>query len=303
MKKTFLLRVFFLFSVAASSQNYVDILKLHANTTNLNAFDSSLCKTRVNELVADLTLPVKLGEKTSLLTGAVYEGFQARLFSDGPVKSFGSFTTKVGINQKFGERWSGTFVALPKISSDFVSLGNKDFQLGGITIIKYKMHESLHYKFGLYYNNELFGPFFVPMAGLYYLSPAKEVEANLMLPLQADVSYTPLPMMSLGCNFNGQIRSYHLTNSLPGHHSTYLARSTNELFVYLKYNLSPSLSIQAKVGRSIGRSFRVYDEDDKVTFGLPATFIGSKRKQLNSDFSDGLVFQLSFLYRFQLNKK
>jgi hypothetical protein len=50
------------------------------------------------------------------------------------------------------------------------------------------------------------------MLGMYYQNPNKKLEANVMLPLQADVNYQILPFMNMGFNFNGQIRSYHLNN-------------------------------------------------------------------------------------------
>ncbi|MES2681759.1 MAG: DUF6268 family outer membrane beta-barrel protein [Bacteroidota bacterium] len=285
-----------------TSQNYVDVLKLNANTTEANTFDTCASKTKVNEVGADLTVPVKINDQFSIITGMIYENIQTKLFAEGSTVSFGSTTLKLGVNIKFNNTWSATTVVLPKIASDYVAVGAKDFQMGGIAVAKYKKRDDLVYKFGLYYNTELFGPFFVPMAGVYYLSPDKKFETNLMLPLQADVNYQLFPFVHAGFNFNGQIRTYHLTGLSPQHPSTYVAKSNNEFFVYLKFNVSKSLSIQTKAGRSVGRSYRVYDEKDKVTFGLPATFIGHKRQQLNTDFSNGMVFQLSILYRFNLDK-
>jgi hypothetical protein len=79
-----------------------------------------------------------------------------------------------------------------------------------------------------------------------------------------------------------------------------VAKSTNELFGYLKFNVTKSISLQTKVGQSFGRSYKVYDDNDKVTLGLPATFIGHKPSQLNSNFSNGLIFQATLLYRLHL---
>ena len=124
-----------------------------------------------------------------------------------------------------------------------------------------------------------------------------------MLPLQADMNYKLIPFMNVGVNFNGQIRSYHLTDVTSTQHSTYIARSTNEFYAYLKFNVTKSLIITTKVGQSLGRSYKVFDEGDKVTFGLPATFIGGKRQQLNTNFSNGMIFQATLLYRFNLEKK
>ena len=78
---------------------------------------------------------------------------------------------------------------------------------------------------------------------------------------------------------------------------------TNEYEAYLKFNATKNISITIKVGQSIGRTYNVFDEGDKVTFGLPATFIGGKRQQLNTNFSNGIIFQGTLLYRFNLEKK
>lgn len=302
MNKYILLFRFLIAGSLAFSQNYVDVLKVSANTTQYNTFDSSNTKTRLNELTVDLTVPVKINEGFSLLTGVIYEDIQTKLFADGIIKNFGSTSVKLGFNKQLNEKWSTTVVALPKIASDYNSYNNKDFQIGGIALFKYKKRDNLNFKTGLYYNSELFGPFFVPMLGMYYQSPNKKFEANIMLPLQADINYQVLPFMNVGCNFNGQIRSYHLNNVTDANPNTYVAKSTNELFAYLKFNVTKSISLQTKVGESFGRSYKVYNENDKVNFGLPLTFVGHKREQLNSNFSNGLIFQATLVYRINLEK-
>lgn len=293
----------FLSGSFAFSQNYVDLLKVSASTTPNNTFDSSDVKTRINDVLVDLTVPVKINEGFSVLTGVIYEDMQTKLFTDGIIKNFGSTTVKLGFNKQLTEKWSTTVVALPKIASDYNSFTNKDFQVGGIALFKYKKRDNLNFKTGLYYNSELFGPLFVPMLGMYYQSPNKKFEANIMLPLQADVNYQVLPFMNVGINFNGQMRTYHLNNVTDANPSAYVAKSTNELFGYLKFNITKSISLQTKVGQSFGRSYKVYDSGDKVTCGFPATFIGHKPTQLNSNFSNGMIFQVTLLYRLSLEKK
>jgi len=297
MKYVLLLLILFLLHKNSEGQNYVDILKLSASTTPLNTFDSSNSKSKLIQTDADLSIPIKLNERTAVVSGVINESFQTKLFPNGQTMSFGSTTIKLGINHRMNDKWTATMVLLPKIASDYGNYHTGDLQLGGVGIFKFKKSEHVNYKFGLYYNNELFGPFFVPMAGLYYLSPNKKLEANLMLPLTADINYQIIPKVSIGANFNGQIRSYHLTHALPEHSDTYLSRSTNEFYAYLKFTLGKNVVLQTKVGQSIARNFRVYDRNDKVTFGLPATFIGGNRKQLNSDFSDGMIFQATFIFR------
>jgi len=303
MKELIYILSFCLCTLNALTQNYIDILKVNTSTTPYTVFDSSSSQTKINTIEADLTVPIKINERLSIISGAIFESMQTKLFADDNVKTFGSTTIKLGANKQFTNQWSGTLVLLPKVASDYKDLGAKDFQIGAIGFMKYKKNDNLNYKFGLYYNSELFGSFFVPMVGLYYLSSNKKFETNIMIPLQADANYKLHSSLAIGCNFNGQIRSYHLTDITPNHHSTYIAKSSNEFYGYLKFNVTKSLSIQTKIGTSIARSYKVYDENDKVTVGLPAAFIGQKRQQLNTNFSNGLIFQATLLYRFHLDKK
>lgn len=300
MNKYILLFRLILAGSLAFSQNYVDILKVSASTTPNNSFDSSSTKTKLNELMVDLTMPVKINEGFSVLTGVIYEDIQTKLFADGIIKNFGSTALKLGFNKQLTEKWSTTVVALPKIASDYNSFNSRDFQMGGIALFKYKKRDNLNFKTGLYYNSELFGPFFVPMLGMYYQSPNKKFEANILLPLQADINYQVVPFMNVGVNFNGQIRSYHLNNVTDANPNTYVTKSTNELFGYLKFSITKNISLQTKVGQSFGRTYKVYNENDKVDFGLPLTFVGHKREQLNSNFSNGLIFQATLVYRLHL---
>jgi hypothetical protein len=168
--------------------------------------------------------------------------------------------------------------------------------------LKYTQRENKSYKLGIYYNSELFGPFIVPLLGVYYLSPNKKFETNLTLPFLADINYKLHQRLNIGVNFNGQIRSYHLNNVSATNQPGYMVKATNELFSYLKFNLTESLSIQTRLGYSIGRSFRVYDIDDKITFGSVLVKVGDDRQQLNTDFSDGFIYQATLLYRFITDK-
>ncbi len=267
MNKYLLLIRLFLAGPFAFSQNYVDLLKVSASTTQNNTFDSSDVKTRINNLLADFTVPVKINEDFSVLTVVIYKDMQTKLFADGIVKNFGSTTIKLGFNKQLTEKWSTTVIALPKIASDYNSFTNKDFQVGGIDLFKYKKRDNLNFKTGLYYNSKLFGPLFVPMLGMYYQNPNKKLEANVMLPLQADVNYQILPFMNMRFNFNGQIRSYHLNNLTYANPNTYVTKSTNELFAYVNFTVTKSICLQTKLGQSFGRTYKVYDEADKVNFG------------------------------------
>ena len=204
----------------------------------------------------------------------------------------------MGLSKKHSDKWSGTYMLLPKLASDFESIAQRDFQIGAIALMKYTKRENLNYKLGVYYNSELFGPFIVPLFGLYYLSPDKKLEANLTLPFLADINYKLHNRLNVGVNFFGQVRSYHLTEILSTNASGYVVKTTNDIYGYLKFNLSKGLSIQTRVGYSLGRSYKVYDDNDKIAFGSVLLRVGDDRQQLNTDFSNGFVYQATLGYRF-----
>lgn len=300
MKLFFIFFNLFVFEYVVSSQNYIDVLKVNLNSTPDAVFDSSESKTRVKEQFLDLTTPIKLNDKWSFITGCIYESIQTKLFADESEKTFGSITLKLGINKAVNDKYAFTIVLLPKIASNYKSIDHKDFQFGTLSLLKYKKNKQLSYKFGFYQNFELFGPLFVPMFGFYYLSTNKKLEANVFFPLQLDVNYKLSNCIFGGINFNGLIRTYHLTDINSSYKSSYLNRSTNDVYAYVKMNVTKNISFQTKVGYSMARKFVVYGDVDRIAFALPAISIGDHRTPLNTKFSNGLLFQISFLYRIHL---
>ena len=280
------------------AQDYVDVARLHYAGSQVNGFDDGGSGSRLGEVGLDLTVPIVLNDRVSVLTGGIYEGIRTQLNPFRERETVMSFTLKAGVNWKHSDKWTGTYVLLPKIASDFdQKLVKKDFQIGGLALMKYNRSASMIYKFGIYGNTELFGPWIVPIVGFYYLSPAKKFEMNFTLPLTADLNYKLSPVFHAGMNFFGLVRTYHLSDIEGIATSGYLARSTNELFAYVRLNLGKSSIVQLKVGTSLGRSYRVYYDDAKVGLGLPLKYFNDEREQVNLDFEDGLIGQVVYIYR------
>ncbi|AEV32704.1 hypothetical protein Oweho_1716 [Owenweeksia hongkongensis DSM 17368] len=301
--KSSLTLIFLVLCSVCSAQDYVDLAKFFYANTPANQFDSTTAETRVQEYGMDVTLPVELKNGNAFLTGFYAESISTKVNPAEPnLTSVYSTMLKLGMNIKHSEKWSGTYLLLPKLASDFKSIDANDFQLGAIALLKYEKRKNLNYKVGLYYNSELFGPFFVPILGLYYLSPNEKLEINASLPISADINYKILERVRTGVSFASFVRTYYLNEPFQGNPDNYLTKSTNEVYGYLQFDLGKSIILQTKVGYSIGRNYRVYDRDDNITWGLSAFKFGDNRKQLNPDFKDGLVYRARLIYRFHLEK-
>jgi len=281
------------FCLEIAAQDYIDLAKLHYTTTPTNNFDSIDGNTSVTEIGADITLPIKLNDKNAIITGFYWESLKVKLFPLSNNTTFSTINVKLGLNKKHSQKWSGTYLFLPKISSDLEEVSAKGFQFGGLVLMKYSKKDNFKYNIGLYYNKELFGSFFVPILGFYYKSPNKKFEANVSLPVWADVNYKLTHWFSIGSNFSSSVKSYYLTNN-----DAYVVKKTNETYGYLQLKLKKSFLIQTKMGFSVGRSFKIYNQDDQVDLGLSAFRFGDDRTVLNPTFKDGLVFKVRLLYRF-----
>lgn len=300
MKAVFCIAVIFFFSFCSLSQDYLDILKTDYAVGSEAQFEDEASATRLQEFNVDFTLPIPLNDKVTFLTGAIYENINASFQPKTSSFSVSAITLKVGVNVKHTNKWSATYMTLPKLASDFNRFHTKDFQFGAAALFKYRRSAYFNYKFGLYTNTERFSQILVPMFGFYYQHPKDKLEVKILLPLSGDISYRFSEKSRVGANFKGQVRSYNLnTDHFPASNS-YLSRSANDLYAYIQHQLTNGIHLQVGVGRSLGRSYRVYNES--ISFAIPLVSFNDNRQQLNTDFQDSWLIKLSAFYRLDLEK-
>lgn len=295
--KTIVLSLTFCLAIATNAQNYVDLARLHYATTPQNEFDSIPGNTNIEEFGADITLPIKLNDGNAILTGFYLEQIKTKLNPTSTSITISTINLKIGFNRNHSEKWNGTYMLLPKLSSDFRQLGGKDFQIGGLILMKYKKNETFKYHLGVYINNDLHGPLISPLLGFYYKSLNNKFEANFTLPIWADVNYKLADWLNIGTNFTAITRTYNL-----GDHNSYMMKKTNEIYGYFQFNIKKSIILQTKTGYSLGRSYEVYTSDDKVDLDIYGITAGDDRTLLNPVFKDGIVFKVRLIYRFHLEK-
>lgn len=277
----------------------MDLLKIGYGKTFSNSFADTSENTEVTTFDVDLTYPVVLNGKNTLITGAAFNYSNLQLFPDMGYTSLYSSTLKIGLASSFNEKWSSTVVLLPKIASDYKNISGDDFYFGGFAVLKLKKKENLIYRFGIYATSEAFGIFSTPIIGWYYLSPNKRFEMDMSLPIAADINYK-LDFATVGFDYYGIGRSYKLNQgALP---KQYVDQSSLEFLGYFQFNaLENSVLIRAKAGYA-SSSYEVYENGDKIDFGLSAFSFGDNRTQLNPDISGGLLLKLEAIYRFNISK-
>lgn len=295
------------------SQNYVDLLKVGYGQTFTNEFDGYPDETQTKSLDIDLTFPVVLNDDNALVTGVLFSRnnvtFLPEIDSPDPAALYPELTNprnvyttilKLGLVTTFNEKWSGTFVVLPKLASDYQDISGDDFFMGGVALFKYQKKENLTYRFGWYAMGQAFGLFTTPIAGFYYMSPNKRFEMDVSLPVAVDVNYK-FDKMAVGFDYFGIGRSFNLkTASAP---AVYVDYGALEFAGYYQYGLlDNSVLLRAKIGYATNQ-FELYERSEKVDLRISAFNFGDDRRQINPDVSSGAFFKFEAIYRFKIPTK
>ncbi len=198
--RKYLVLVLFLYRLLGFAQNYVDVLHSEYTATPQNTFDSSNQTTDLQKININITTPIKLKNGNAILTGLVYDRVNTSFDPGEKMTPVSSFILKMGMNIKHSDKWSTTFLLLPKLASTFTATTtSEDFQFGGLVLAKKKKTENLSYKIGAYMNGDQFGPFLVPLFGFYYKK--KKLEMDVIVPSYAKINYSLSPKFTAGVNF------------------------------------------------------------------------------------------------------
>lgn len=298
MMKKQLSILFLLVSSFCHSQGFVDLFSINYGKSAATTYENSSQATTITNFDTNLSLPIQLNEKYAVITGGDFSLNQLQLFPDSNFNNLYLTRLKAGLNIVHSKHWSGTYILLPKLSSDYVNLGMDDFYVGGVAVLKYKKSKNLSYKFGLYASDEAFGLFISPIIGLYYLSPNARFEMNLYLPNDGDLNYKLADKIKIGMDFVGRGKSFKLTTD--GVRSSYAENNSLEFSTYLQNNsLDKRVLIRLKVGFSTN-SFEVYPIDQKIDFATSLFQFGDDRTQLNSDLSSSAFVKIEAIYRLDI---
>jgi hypothetical protein len=63
------------------------------------------------------------------------------------------------------KKWSLNLTAIPRLNGEELDFNNA-FQMGGLAFASYKAKEQQKFRFGIYVNNDFFGLFVIPLAGI-----------------------------------------------------------------------------------------------------------------------------------------
>ena len=286
------------FPITVLSQNYVDIVKLSYAYSFDSQFEDTSESTTVNTVEAGLVFPKVINEKHTFISGLNFDFNNLMLYPESDRTNLYSTTLRLGMASTYSDKWSSMIVLMPKVASDYSSITFDDFYFGGFAILKQKKTEKLFYRYGFYASSEAFGVTFTPILGFYYVSPNDTFEADISLPVAANINYN-YGKVSLGFDYFGIERSYNLEpeNKL----KTYVEQNRWEFASYLQLNkLSKNVLLRLKLGYA-HNEHKVFEQGDKVDFKFIAFAFGDDRTRLNPKMQGTLFAKVEFIYRIHFN--
>lgn len=307
MKKNILFIALLLCIGTLQAQDYFDIFKASFSSASLGNVDDENAQTDVTNRNIELYMPIPITQKVTIIAGFTYEntslGNMYFNFDNSPYgfvdgsKNLIMTRLNLGMKINHGNRWSGTYVALPKLASDFSNLGSDDFQMGGLALLEKKYSGRKVLKFGAYVSSENFGTTVTPIIGLWYKSKNSKFYVNATLPIRADVNYSLTDAFSLGANLLSSVKSYNLSNERNS--DFYVQEESIRLSAFAAYGfLNDMLIVRARVGLDT-TDYALYDKDAASVVQVLTKQIGNRKDvdRRNSEFAAAPFVGLDFIFR------
>ncbi len=254
MKKILIILVACMASLYIIAQPYVD--PIHFRYTR--AFGNSNGRP-FSHLFIGPDFPFKMKKNRFVVLSPFFDNWNIDSASNKtylpPVSSVGIGLSTILPLSKDKERWTLTLTAIPRFNSEGLHLDNS-FQLGGVVLATYQKNAALKYKFGVYVNNEFFGLFVIPLAGIAWNIDDRN---NLFGTLPNRLTFEH----KLNDNFYTGVTFRTITNSYRLDNGNYLRIQDNQLISFLDFYAAKHIVFTAEAGYGIFRRLRSGRERNK----------------------------------------
>jgi hypothetical protein len=299
MKALFMFLAILLLSLAGMAQKTFDLITVSGRYGFPQAYESVYTgkATEMGSMV-NLAAPIEINEKLMWFSSLNY--FFWSVDNDenmppaisNPIQIHG-FLFRTGLISKLSKKRELQLLFTPRLMSDLKNIDAKHFQFGGLALYKMKFSNQLTMAFGAMYNQELFGPYFVPLVDLDW-DISNRWSVTGLVPVYSKIKYKFNENFDAGIAHFGLITSYQLGD--PANNGDYIQRSSIDLTLYARHRIGGNLYVEGRFGQALGRNYAQYAADEKVAFSLPLIGFGDDRQQKNISFQGGLIAELRLVY-------
>lgn len=209
-----------------------------------------------------------------------------------PIEVHG-FILQTGLVKKFNNGTAIQILLVPRFMTDFIDVNSKNLQWGSIALFEKRYSNKLLMRFGLLYNQELFGTILTPLVYLDWQISSKWSIVGL-LPIAAKVKYQANKNLALGLSHFGLTTTYRLGNI--AYRNDYIERNSIDLSFFVRQRIVGHIHFEGRFGYALGRSYKQYTEDQKLDLRLIILSFGDDRIQKNVSFNNGPIASFRLIY-------
>ncbi len=273
--------VLLLMSAGTKAQPYLDIINLkYTNSPNTGFIHQNKNDVQIQYFSLGTNLPVQFkNKKDALIFSPFFETWSSKIKNDNR-QNYYSAALPVSINKTIPyTKWGIVLTGIVRMNDSSINKKTK-VQVGGAFIIRNVRNEHLTWKLGMYINNELFGLFVIPLAGIDWKINDRNILFGI-LPANLTYEHKINDRFYYGANFRTFTNSYVKTNE-------YWRIDENQLGLYLDTYLNRSFVLNMEAGHSLFR---------KIRTGVKGV------SKYEGNVNDNFYFKISFAYRVRFVKK
>ena len=267
--RIYFLFTLFIFPVYVSAQPFIDILQVrYTNSPDKGLHSDKNSKDNYQYFQANATLPYIFKKDSSMLVFTpFYEQYKTTIASINDMPdNVQSLAVPLNFVKPLSKKWGVTIGIIPRWNGYSGELFAKNsFQLGGLAMASFKKNDHLEYKFGIYYNSEFSGAFFMPLAGIDWQINKRNALFGI-LPGNLTFEHKWSKRFYGGAQFRAITNSYQA-----GYHNSnttqkYFRIDENQLGLYADAYLSKNIVFTAEAGHSVFRRLRFGEADSKLGY-------------------------------------
>jgi hypothetical protein len=233
------------------AQYFVDIFSFNRQAYSIPS------GAQTSDLFVNAFIPKVLKSGNTFFVRAHYEKLSMQ--RDSLSADYSSITLPIGMQvQLKNPKVKFTGLVIPKIAGADLGASFSDiFQIGVFSLFTVTESEKFRYKFGLYYNRDLFGNFFVPMVGIDW----KVTDRFLLygtLPNSLKASYAIVPS-----RINAGLAFRSLTRSFRGEDvNTFVRYNELQFKTFFDFYISKKNVVFVEGGYFLGKTPLLYNNSD-----------------------------------------
>jgi hypothetical protein len=238
---------------------------------------------------ASFNVPVQFKKDSSVLVfSPFFDRWDIEVQSEN-VSPVHSIALPLTFIRRLNQRWTAAMTAIVRWNGHASGFVSQNFQAGGALLFTYQKRPKLSYKAGLYYNNEFFGHFFVPLVGIDWRI---DDQNNLFGVLPGNLTFERKlsKWFYYGATFRAFSNSYKMDDQGLTGPPPFIRIEDNQVGAFADLYVSKGFLLNAEIAQSVFRRYRFgYEGDYRKYFFSPK-------------IRESVVFKVAIAYRVRLRQ-